>query len=138
MYQQWRKKMKFRSRLKNYHQSQYNIILYSAAIERQSWNLSQITLTYGNKRNRENLIKERIKNRNIKFHVKSAFKIECYFQKGCSKRDFLMIYKNFNLIKGSIVIKKMWYSYDNDDVCLTGREIFCRYFLLVFQEILKK
>jgi hypothetical protein len=47
MYQQWRKKMKFRSRLKNYHQWQYNIILYSAAIERQNWNLSQITLIYG-------------------------------------------------------------------------------------------
>ncbi len=47
MYQQWRKKMKFRSRLKNCHQWQYNITLYSAAIERQSWNLSQITLTYG-------------------------------------------------------------------------------------------
>jgi hypothetical protein len=39
--------MKLRSRLKNYHQWQYKIILYSATIERQSWNLSQITLTYG-------------------------------------------------------------------------------------------
>jgi hypothetical protein len=38
-------------KIKKYHQEQYNIILYSAAIERQSRNLSQITLTYGTTEN---------------------------------------------------------------------------------------